>query len=61
MKRKSNAERLLECLRCRFIYECDRTIRNPKDNPDGSCKTRDEFLKKGTGLDDQSSLCWKSC
>ena len=52
IKRKSNAERLLECLNCSFFDECDRTVEHPKDNPDGSCKTRDELLKKGTGVDD---------
>lgn len=47
IKRKSNAERLLECLNCSFFDECNRTVRHPKDNPNGSCKTRDELLKKG--------------
>lgn len=48
-KKLTDAERLLECLNCEFFIECDSTVRHPVDNPDGSCKTKDLFLKRKGG------------
>lgn len=49
---KSNIERLLECLYCKYWKKCKQTIAVPKDYPDGSCKTKDSFknmTKPGEG------------
>ena len=42
--------RLLECLYCPFHTDCDNSTDDPIDNPDGTCKTKQEFKSKLTGL-----------
>lgn len=32
--------RILECLGCKYFRRCEQTVKEPKDNPDGSCKTK---------------------
>lgn len=46
---KSEQDRILECLYCPFYKGCNETIKQPEDNPDGTCKTKMIF-KKGLGL-----------
>lgn len=45
-RKLTEAERLLECLDCFFFTECNSTIKYPVDNSDGSCKTKNLFLKR---------------
>lgn len=42
-------DRLLECLYCPFHQECEETIENPVDNDDGSCRTKQQFIQKLKG------------
>lgn len=44
-------DRLRECLYCAFHEECEETIENPIDNDDGSCKTKQQFIQKLKGCD----------
>ena len=44
-------DRLLECLYCPFYEECEETIENPMDNNDGSCMTKQQFIQKLKGCD----------
>lgn len=41
----NDAKRILECLRCEYYCRCEETVQEPEDNPDGSCKTKEEFEK----------------
>lgn len=43
---KSNIERILECLTCKYWKVCEQTVAVPEDYPDGSCKTKDSFKDK---------------
>lgn len=43
---KSNKERLMECLMCKYSDECEQTVTIPEDYPDGSCKTKDVLAKR---------------
>lgn len=47
---RSNRERLLECLNCKYADICEKTISDPTDNPDGTCKTKQDFIKNDTSL-----------
>lgn len=37
--------RILECLGCKYFEMCERTVKEPKDNSDGSCFTKTLFEK----------------
>lgn len=43
---KSNKERLMECLTCKYSDVCEQIVMVPKDYPDGSCKTKVMFINK---------------
>lgn len=43
--------RLLECIHCPFHEECTETVEKPEDNEDGSCKTKQQFIQKLKGCD----------
>lgn len=49
-KRKFDPERILECFKCLYFDECYRTVEKPEDNSDGSCKTKEQFIKQTKGL-----------
>lgn len=36
-------KRLYECAGCDYFDVCIESVPEPMDNPDGSCKTKDEF------------------
>lgn len=36
-------KRILECLGCKFYRRCEQTVKEPKDNQDGSCFTKKLF------------------
>lgn len=40
---KSNVERFVECLTCKYCRECNETVEVPEDYEDGLCKTKREF------------------
>lgn len=40
---KSNIERIIECLTCKYWKDCKQTVAVPEDYPDGSCMTKDSF------------------
>lgn len=33
-------KRILECLGCKYFRQCNQSVKNPEDNPDGTCKTK---------------------
>ena len=44
---KNDVERLYECAECDYYKQCIHTVPEPSDNPDGTCKTKDEFERMG--------------
>lgn len=48
---KEDKLRLLECVQCPFHEECYETVLKPEDNEDGSCKTKQYFIQKLKGSD----------
>lgn len=38
-----NKRRILECFGCKYFEICERTVKEPKDNSDGSCFTKTLF------------------
>lgn len=40
---ENDVRRLYECLECEYYQVCMTTVPEAEDNPDGSCKTKDEF------------------
>ena len=45
MLSKNDIKRLYECAECDYYEQCIHTIQEPSDNPDGTCKTKDEFKR----------------
>ena len=45
MLSKNDVERLYECAECDYYEQCIHTVQEPSDNPDGTCKTKDEFKR----------------
>ena len=43
---KRNVSRLYECYKCKFLDQCKKTVSEPEDNEDGTCKTRLIFSRK---------------
>lgn len=48
---KEDKLRLLECVQCPFHKECCETVEKPEDNEDSSCKTKQYFIQKLKGSD----------
>ncbi len=38
-----NKRRILECFGCKYFEICERAVKEPKDNSDGSCSTKTLF------------------
>ena len=45
MLSKNDVNRLYECAECDYYEQCIHTVQEPSDNPDGTCKTKDEFKR----------------
>lgn len=41
--RKTDEERIEECLMCDYLDECAETIQDPEEYEDGSCKQKEIF------------------
>lgn len=46
-KKKSDFQRLRECLTCEYIDRCRNEVLEPLEHPDGSCKQREMFIWGG--------------
>lgn len=57
---KIDTERLFECYSCDYFETCIKTIEEPEDFPDGSCKTKSLIFEKGYNAHDKSLICRKS-
>lgn len=42
---RNDLKRLRECVYCEYFGQCHENVENPEDNPDGSCKTKEEFMR----------------
>lgn len=47
MEQKTDIERIEECLYCEYWEYCCVNVPHPKDNPDGTCLTKEILSMKG--------------
>lgn len=60
MMTKQDVKRLYECYTCEYFETCIKTIEEPEDYPDGSCKTKSLIFEKGYNTHDKSLMRRKS-